>query len=203
MHPTARRCVWGTVVLWVAGAAIIGLAPTLYDWESDWESGWATGAWDILVGFLQDVLVPTGAALLGAAIVIQVLRGTRPSATDPDSAGPPSDTFPAVIPTGPSGMTPQVGPPAGLNPQVGPPAGLNPQVGPPAGMNPQTGPPMGVVPQVGPAVTPYGPSIGLAPRAAAMPAPLGPAPGAAAPTPGAEPWEQASRGPRSGRRRKK
>lgn len=121
MHPTARRCVWGAVVLWVAGAALVGFAPTLYDLAD----GWVGEAVDIVVGFLQEALVPTGAVLIGAAIVVQALRGSRsatsgqeapgiaataepgsptsPPATSPTplAAPPLSDAIPSVPPSAP------------------------------------------------------------------------------------------------------
>ncbi len=84
MHPTARRCVWAAVLLWVAGAALVGLAPTLYGLAD----GWLGGAVEIAVGFLQEALVPTGAALVGAAVVVQALRGARPSSGAEDPSGP-------------------------------------------------------------------------------------------------------------------
>ncbi|MCL2454807.1 MAG: hypothetical protein FWD18_05835 [Micrococcales bacterium] len=102
MYPTARRCVWAAVLLWVAGAALTGTAPTLYRLADGWTvNGWVTGAFDVLVGFLQLALVPTGAALIGAAVVIQTLKGTRPSrgmpAVDlPEADDSSSDPFPTA-----------------------------------------------------------------------------------------------------------
>ncbi|MCL2424404.1 MAG: hypothetical protein FWD11_11040 [Micrococcales bacterium] len=132
MHPTARRCVWVAAALWVAGAALVGLAPALYDLAS----GWVGGALNIVVGFLQAALVPTGAALVAAAVVVQALRGTRPSAIAPDDVRPATGTVPVVALRPPTGTVPVVGlrPPTGTIPVVGPP-GAPPQPGPP-GMAP-------------------------------------------------------------------
>ena len=122
MHPTARRCVWGAVVLWIAGASLVGVAPTLYDLAD----GWLGGAVGIAVGFLQEALVPTGAVLLGAAVVVQALSGTR-------SSSGAADVAPGAAPgagTPRTGAMPTVGPPTGTTPTapLAPPSSAAPPV---------------------------------------------------------------------------
>ena len=109
MHPTARKCVVAAAALWVAGASLVGVAPSLYGLAS----GWLGGMLDIVVGFLQEALVPTGAVLVGAAVVVQALRGTRPSLVQTETTL--SGAIPVVRPV--TGAVPTV---TGAMPAVGP-----------------------------------------------------------------------------------
>ncbi|MCL2091643.1 MAG: hypothetical protein FWH11_10695 [Micrococcales bacterium] len=149
MHPTARRCLWAAVVLWVAGAALVGFAPTLYDLAD----GWLGGALSIAVGFLQEALVPTGAVLLGAAVVIQALRGTRPSSvaqvTPEGQASPVTGALPTAGPRPPTAPTPLAPPPSGAVPSA-PPSSPVPVMSPLSSPVPAVPPLSGPVPTAGP-----------------------------------------------------
>ena len=149
MHPTARRCVWAAAVLWVAGAALVGFAPTLYDLAD----GWLGEAVNIVVGFFQEALVPTGAVLVGAAVVIQALRGTRPSAAA--EVVPGSQTSPVVgVPTAESrpATSPTPQPPSGAVPSA-PLSSPVPAVPPVSGPGPAAEPVSGGIPSAGPVLT--------------------------------------------------
>ena len=157
MHPAARKCVVAAVALWVAGAALVGVAPTLYGLAD----GWLGGVVEVAVGFLQEALIPTGAVLIGAAVVVQALR-TRPSLVEPEAtltgATPMAGTVAPAAPASP--FPPSAAPvPTGAVPTmqaaVPTPPGPTPP-GPPSSPVPRylTHPPSGAVSQGSPVVGP-------------------------------------------------
>ena len=163
MHPTARKCVEAAAALWVAGAALVGVAPSLYGLAS----GWLGGLLDIAVGFLQEALIPTGAVLVGAAVVVQALRGTRPSLVQTETTL--SGAIPTVRP--PTGGVPTVRPVTGATPVVGPVTGAVAE--PTAPLSPSPLPPVltGAVPTAQAAGAPAGPEGGPSVAGPAEPAP--------------------------------
>lgn len=86
MHPTARRCVIWAVVLLVAGAVLHTTIPDLYAALVD-----AAGpnaeigmrAVDVVLTLVRWALFPMGAALVGAAVVVQALAPPEESRRGP------------------------------------------------------------------------------------------------------------------------
>lgn len=80
MHPTARRCVQWAVGLLVVGAVLVAYGPDLYGAVvgvagANAEVG--LGVLHVVLTLVRSVAFPLGAALIGAAIVIQVLAPDR------------------------------------------------------------------------------------------------------------------------------
>lgn len=87
LHPVARRClVWGILTL-VAGSVLMVYAPDIYVALSGYAGSTATAGLDLVNVVLTLVrwsLMPLGASLIAASIVIQTLAPLR--ASDQDSA---------------------------------------------------------------------------------------------------------------------
>jgi len=76
MHPTAKKCVQWAVGLFVVGAAFIVWGPDLFSAIANAAGPNArpvTDLVDVLVTLVRWTLMPVGASLIGAAVVIQVL----------------------------------------------------------------------------------------------------------------------------------
>lgn len=80
MHPTAKKCVIWAVCLFVLGALALAWTTDLYMLIADRMGPNAEVGVAVLTTVLQGVrwsLFPTGAALIGAAVVIQALSRDR------------------------------------------------------------------------------------------------------------------------------
>ncbi|SEJ24142.1 hypothetical protein [Demequina mangrovi] len=91
MHPTAKRC-----AQWATGLVLIGTFVVIAGPEIMSRASYATGAGDevvfwflnYVVGGLRLFAVPIAAALVCAAVVIQVLAPTREDASTEDTEHP-------------------------------------------------------------------------------------------------------------------
>jgi hypothetical protein len=78
MHPTAKRCVQWAVAVTIAGAVLMTYGPTMFAAVArvagaNAEAG--LGVLGIALTLVSSTAFPMGAALVGAAIVIQALAG--------------------------------------------------------------------------------------------------------------------------------
>ena len=75
MHPTARKCVRWATGLFVVGAVLIVFGPHLFAAIAGRvpNEGAVLGAVDVTVTLVRWTLMPLGASLVGAAVVIQTL----------------------------------------------------------------------------------------------------------------------------------
>ena len=81
MHPTARTCIGWAVALVVLGAVVVTIAPRLLVSASAAGSPGAAGVavLDVVLTLVRGAVFPLGAALVGAAVVIQTLTTEQPS----------------------------------------------------------------------------------------------------------------------------
>jgi len=92
MHPTAKKCVIWAVCLIVVGALALAWTTDLYMLIADRMGPNAEVGLAVLTTVLQGVrwsLFPTGAALIGAAVVIQALSTSRRADDDPGTSEHP------------------------------------------------------------------------------------------------------------------
>lgn len=78
MNHTAKRCVQWAVGLWVLGALALVYGTQAYLGLADLAGANAEAGLDavnIVLTILRSALFPTGAALIGAAVVVQALAG--------------------------------------------------------------------------------------------------------------------------------
>jgi hypothetical protein len=76
MHPTAKRCVQWAAAAVVAGAIVLAYGPNMYVALADGAGANADvglGLVQIVLTLVRELMFPLGAALIGAAIVIQTL----------------------------------------------------------------------------------------------------------------------------------
>lgn len=76
MHPTARRCIGWAVALITAGAVLLVFVPQIYVAIANLaganaEAGVALV--DVVLTIVRWTMIPVGASLIGAAVVIQTL----------------------------------------------------------------------------------------------------------------------------------
>ena len=86
MYPTAKKCVIWAVCLFVFGALAMAWSTDLYLLIADRMGANAQVGVAVLTTVLTGLrwsLFPTGAALIGAAVVIQALSGDRGASQDP------------------------------------------------------------------------------------------------------------------------
>jgi multisubunit Na+/H+ antiporter MnhG subunit len=89
LHPVAKKCVAYGVLLLVVGAVLIIYIPDLYNAIANTAGSNAQAGLDVVNVVLQVIrsgFMPVGAALIGAAVVIQTLSNDKHS--DQDHAEP-------------------------------------------------------------------------------------------------------------------
>jgi len=90
VHQTAKRCVQWAVGLWVLGAVVVIYGTQAYVALAEAVGSGAEAGLDalnVVLTIARSALFPTGAVLIGAAVVIQTLGGDqRPHDRDPETA---------------------------------------------------------------------------------------------------------------------
>lgn len=85
MHPVSKKCIKSAVVLFLVGAAIVVLVPLWGTLAGGLGSNPGFVAVNALLSLLHTVTIPTGASLIGAAVVIQVLAPAYQRSTTRES----------------------------------------------------------------------------------------------------------------------
>lgn len=86
MHPTAVRCIWWAVVLFVVGAIFVVVGPRAFVAAADAigpGGGAVLDALDVVLTIVRWTTMPLGAALVGSAVVIQTLSAQSAPRPDP------------------------------------------------------------------------------------------------------------------------
>lgn len=80
MHPTARTCIGWAAALVVLGAVVVAVGPRLLVAASQAGTPSAAGVvvLDVVLTLVRGAVFPLGAALVGAAVVIQTLTTEQP-----------------------------------------------------------------------------------------------------------------------------
>ena len=76
MHATAKKCVQWSIALFLVGALLIVFGPQIFKQISDLAGANAAVGLDLVdvtLTLVRSTSMPVGAALIGAAVVIQVL----------------------------------------------------------------------------------------------------------------------------------
>ena len=83
MNPAAKKCIQWAIGLWVVGVAHGIYMPDLYmaiATRAGANADIGLHGLNFLLTFVNAILIPVGAALIGAAVVIQVLTKNAPRA---------------------------------------------------------------------------------------------------------------------------
>lgn len=85
MHPTATKCIQWAAILFVVGAVLVVVGPSVFVWVAELAGANAAagvGFIDVALTLVRWTTIPTGASLIGAAIVINTLSPERPRAEE-------------------------------------------------------------------------------------------------------------------------
>ena len=81
MNSTAKKCIYWAIGLWIAGAVLLIYMPDIYLAVADRAGAnaeFGLRGLNIALVLVNSTLIPVGAALVGAAVVIQVMTKNAP-----------------------------------------------------------------------------------------------------------------------------